>query len=146
LCLGDIKELADLDMTGPALRVVKHEYEPAASVKMDGRKQTSYPRKNWSSLMVMDCAKLTLWTRHVVETKSGAYLHRFEEIPDAQIAEIPDTWNTLDWMDERTKLIHYTAGGPWFDKCKDHPFGAIWFQYRDEARKADAVACVSATA
>jgi len=134
LCLGDIKELDDLDMSGLALRVVKHDYRPTAQIKMDGRIQTVYPRKNWSSLMIMNCPKLTLWTKEVVERQTGAYLHRFQDIPDEQIGEIPNTWNTLDWMDENTKLIHYTSGGPWFDAYKDHPYSALWFQYLEEMR------------
>jgi hypothetical protein len=46
LCLGDIKELDDLDMSPYALRVVKHDYRPTATTRMDGRTQTVYPRKN----------------------------------------------------------------------------------------------------
>ena len=71
LCLGDIKELDDLDMRGLALRVVKHDHAPTATVKMDGKAQTTYPRKNWSSLMLMNCAGLRLWTKEVVETATG---------------------------------------------------------------------------
>jgi lipopolysaccharide biosynthesis glycosyltransferase len=138
LCLGDIAELDALDMTGYALRVVQHDYRPAATTKMDGKAQTVYPRKNWSSLMLMNCARLGLWTKRVVETQSGAYLHRFQDIPDAEIGELPKTWNTLDWMDENTKLIHYTSGGPWFEECRDHPYGAVWLEWRDRYRAAKA--------
>jgi lipopolysaccharide biosynthesis glycosyltransferase len=134
LCLGDIKELDDLDMANCALRVVKHDHRPSAKTKMDGRVQTTYPRKNWSSLMIMNCARLTLWTKEVVETQTGAFLHRFDGIDDALIRDIPMTWNTLDWMDESTKLIHYTSGGPWFEECRDHPYGAIWLDWRDRFR------------
>ena len=136
VCLGDIKDLYELDMTNYALRVVKHDYRPTATTKMDGQKQTVYPRKNWSSLMLMNCAKLRLWTKEVVETQTGAYLHRFQDIPDEQIGDLPKTWNTLDWMDENTKLIHYTSGGPWFERCKDHPYGAAWLAWRDRYRAA----------
>ncbi|MFO0947114.1 MAG: glycosyltransferase [Planctomycetota bacterium] len=134
VCLGDIKELDDLDMTGLALRVVQHDYKPEATSKMDGCVQTVYPRKNWSSLMLMNCSMLKLWTKEVVDTQTGKFLHRFEGIPDEQIGEIPKTWNTLDWMDENTKLIHYTSGGPWFEQCKDHPYGEAWLRARDEYR------------
>ena len=103
---------------------------------MYGAVQTSYPRKNWSSMMLMNCAKLKLWTKEVVQTQTGAYLHRFQDIPDAQIGELPKTWNTLDWMDHTTKLIHYTNGGPWFEQYQDHPHAGIWYKYRDEMRKA----------
>lgn len=134
LCLNDIKALDDLDMGHLALRVVKHDYRPTETLKMDGCVQTVYPRKNWSSLMIMNCAKLTLWSKKIVETQTGAYLHRFHDIPDDAIGDIPNTWNTLDWMDDKTNLIHYTSGGPWFDAYKDHPYGAPWFQYLDEMR------------
>ena len=136
LCLGDMKQLDDLDMSSCALRVVKHDHRPTNTVKMDGVKQTSYPRKNWSSLMLMDCSKLTLWTKDVVQRESGAYLHRFQDIPDEQVGDIPDTWNTLDWMDDRTQLVHYTEGGPWFEEYRDHPYGAIWLRYLNEYREA----------
>ncbi len=36
LCLGDVKEIADLDMSYYALRVVKHDYQPENTVKMYG--------------------------------------------------------------------------------------------------------------
>ncbi len=134
LCLGDIADIERLDMRSFALRVVQHDYQPANTVKMYGCPQTSYPRKNWSSMMLMDCGKLKLWSKEVVETQTGAYLHRFQDIPDNQIGELPKTWNVLDTMDVMTKLIHYTNGGPWFEQYKDHPHAAIWFRYRDEMK------------
>jgi lipopolysaccharide biosynthesis glycosyltransferase len=134
LCLGDVHELDELDMTGLALRVVKHDYQPTNKTKMYGAVQTCYPRKNWSSLMIMNCAKLTLWTKQVVETQSGAYLHRFQDIADEQIGEIPETWNTLDWMDHTTNLIHYTNGGPWFKDYENHPHADVWYEARGEFR------------
>ena len=132
LCFSDVRELDDLDMDGLALRVVKHDYQPGNTVKMYGCEQSSYPRKNWSSLMLMNCERLSLWTKEVVATRTGAYLHRFQDIPDEEIGEIPDTWNTLDWMDDRTKLIHYTNGGPWFEAYRDHPHAGVWERCRDE--------------
>ena len=60
------------------------------------------------------------------------------DIPDEAIGELPTTWNTLDWMDETTKLIHYTSGGPWFEECRDHPFGAVWLEWRERYRAAKA--------
>jgi hypothetical protein len=87
-------------------------------------------------MMLMNCEKLTLWTKDVVETASGAYLHRFQDIPDDQIGELPKTWNTLDWMDALTKLIHWTSGGPWFEQTKDCPHADVWLAARDEMRAA----------
>jgi len=129
VALADLNQLFDLDMSGLALRVVKHDYRPTATVKMDGKVQTVYPRKNWSSFMLMNCAKLKLWTREAVETKPPSWLHRFEGIPDDEIGELPFTWNVLDRYDNDTQLIHYTEGGPWFEKYKDHPYGDVWLKY-----------------
>lgn len=131
LCFADIKELDDLDMDGFALRVVKQDHRPVNTVKMYGCEQSAYPRKNWSSLMVMNCERLTLWSKSVVATQSGAYLHRFEGIPDEQIGEIPMAWNSLDRMDETTKMIHYTDGGPWLEAYRDHPHADVWYRARD---------------
>lgn len=143
LCLGDIKQLDELPMDDLALRVIKHDYKPENTVKMYGCPQTSYPRKNWSSLMIMNCERLRLWTKDVVATASGAYLHRFQDVPDEQIGEIPNTWNTLDWMDDTTQLIHYTNGGPWFEQYRNHPHADIWYRYRDEMRAAGAASGAS---
>lgn len=132
LCFGDMAELDQLEMDDLALRVVKHEYNPTATTKMYGCPQTTYPRKNWSSLMIMNCERLTLWSKEVVETQTGAYLHRFQDIPDEQIGEIPNTWNQLDAMDENTNLIHYTSGGPWFEDYKSCPHSDVWYAARDE--------------
>lgn len=136
LALGNVFELFDLDMSNYALRVVKHEHVPTETVKMGGKIQTAYPRKNWSSLMLMNCAKLGCWTKEAVETRSGAWLHRFEPIPDCEIGEIDGgIWNVLDRYDGRTRLIHYTAGGPWLPGFEDHPYGDVWLKYKFEMEK-----------
>jgi lipopolysaccharide biosynthesis glycosyltransferase len=140
LSLGDIAALARLDMTGYALRVFKHAHTPTSAVKMDGMVQSSYPRKNWSSLMVMNCARLRMWTKEAVETKPAAWLHRFEPIADDLIGDIPDGWNVLDRYDEHTQLLHYTEGGPWFEAYRRHPFGNVWLSCYEEYTRAMAAA------
>jgi lipopolysaccharide biosynthesis glycosyltransferase len=132
LCLADVTELFDLDLSVFWLRVVKHEHHPTTRIKMGNRIQTDYPRKNWSSLMLLDCERLTCWSKEMVESQSGRWLHRFEPIPDESIGELPRTWNVLDFHDESTKLVHYTEGGPWLPECATHPYGALWRRYRDE--------------
>lgn len=138
VCLSDIAELVrgcttQLLKDAATLLVRKHEQQAVdGAPKMYGAKQTAYPRKNWSSLMVMDCAKLKLWTKPVVETASGAYLHRFQDIPDAQIGEVPDGWNDLEdqYRPGITKLLHWTEGGPWYEECRDCPHAEVWLQAR----------------
>jgi lipopolysaccharide biosynthesis glycosyltransferase len=129
ICFGDIAEIYSLDLSNFSLRVVKQSQIVAGPTKMDGRVQSSYPRKNWSSLMLMNCEELTCWTKEAVEQQSGKWLHRFEAIPDDKIGELPFEWNVLDHCDEHTKLIHYTQGGPWLKGCEDHPYANIWIEY-----------------
>jgi lipopolysaccharide biosynthesis glycosyltransferase len=138
LALGDICELFRLPMDGLALRVRKHDYRPTETVKMGGKVQTQYPRKNWSSLMLMNCADLTAWTKEAVETQTGAWLHRFEPIPDEQIGDISEEWNVLDHITAPTKLLHYTSGGPWLTGCEDAPHADLWHRYREEYEAAHA--------
>lgn len=126
VCLSDIGEILDLDMSGLSLRVVKHDHKPVESVKMDGRPQSRYPRKNWSSFMLMDCSRLTCWTREAVERMPAAWLHRFEPIPDSLIGEIDLTWNVLDHPKAGTKLLHLTSGGPWLKGYENCPGSAVW--------------------
>ena len=136
LALGDITELFKLDMDGLALRVRKHEYNPEATVKMGGKVQTQYPRKNWSSLMLMNNSELTAWSMDAVSTQSGAWLHRFEPIDDEKIGDISEEWNVLDHIDGDCKLLHYTSGGPWLAGCEDADHADLWHKYREEYERA----------
>jgi hypothetical protein len=138
LALGDICELFHLDMDGLALRVRKHDYNPTATVKMGGKTQTQYPRKNWSSLMLTNNSEMTAWTKEAAETQSGAWLHRFEPIPDEKIGDIPEDFNVLDHMTGPTKLLHYTSGGPWLPGCEDADHADVWHEYRREYEESGA--------
>ena len=136
LALGDISELFNLSMEGLALRVRQHDYRPDETVKMGGKVQTQYPRKNWSSLMLMNCPELGAWSKEAVETQSGAWLHRFEPIPDERIGDLSPEWNVLDHMTGPTKLLHYTSGGPWLAGCEDADHAELWHQNRREYEAA----------
>ena len=138
LALGDVCELFHLPMDGLALRVRQHDYRPTEAVKMGGKVQTQYPRKNWSSLMLMNCPELHAWSKEAVETQTGAWLHRFEPIPDEKIGDLSQEWNVLDRMTGPTKLLHYTSGGPWLAGCEDAPHADLWHRYRKEYEAAHA--------
>jgi len=129
----DIKELFDQADDKYAVMCVQHDYTPKEGMKMDGQKQTIYPRKNWSSVVLFNCghpsnAKLTMDLVNDPEI-NGAYLHRFSWLKDEEIGELDHTWNYLvgvyDDIDT-PNLIHYTEGGPWFENYRDCEFNELW--------------------
>lgn len=146
LYLGDVKELADLVDDKYAIMCVQHDYTPKETTKMDGAVQTAYPRKNWSSMVLYNCGhpKNKVLTPEVVNSESGAYLHRFQWLEDHEIGSIPFVWNFLVGHnkvvenDQTTfpKAIHYTLGGPWFEDWKDCEFGDLWLNELEEYNKA----------
>jgi len=141
LALADFKEIAALDMSKYAVRCRKHNQIVKSSIKMGDKPQEAYPRKNWSSMMLMDCSKLKCWTKEAVETQSPAWLHRFEPIQDTLIGDIPDGWNDLDYSTPSTKLIHYTSGGIWNNgrEFNDVNAGNLWlkayYEYKSMSQK-----------
>ncbi len=119
-----------------AICVVKHDYTPALSVKMDGKQQHVYPRKNWSSFIAFNGAHpaVKALTPDVVNTAEPAYLHRFNWVRDEDIGELPLKWNFLvgEYPKPTTApaAIHYTNGGPWFDNHEDVDYGDLWLTER----------------
>jgi len=76
----DIKKLFDQADDKYAVMCVQHDYKVKESTKMDGQKQTIYPRKNWSSVVLWNCGhpsnkKVTQDFVNDPEI-NGAYLHR----------------------------------------------------------------------
>ena len=139
LWLHDIYKLFDLTDDKYAVMVAKHDYKPKQAVKMDGKAQHQYPRKNWSSMVLWNCAHPSneKVTRELVNTETGQYLHRFMWLRDHEIGEIHHTWNWLtDWYEEpkdgRPRALHYTAGGPWLENYKDTAYAEVWNRYHQE--------------
>ena len=129
LCLGDVAELAAMDMSGYAIRVVKHRAEGQVRPRI------------WSSVMLMDCAKLTAWTPEYVETASDNDLMRFKALGHGSIGALPEAWNVLvepgNDPPPGTKLAHWTSlsnpnGGSWIDRGGS----AVWCEWRERWRVA----------
>jgi lipopolysaccharide biosynthesis glycosyltransferase len=135
---ADVNELFEMcDMDYYPVYCVHHKYEPENKTKMDGKEQHQYHRKNWSSLMMFNCAheENKKLTPEVVNTQSGRWLHGFGWLPDkeADIGRIPEEWNWLDGhspVDLEAKNVHFTTGGPWFKDWK--PRGEIEGKYAVE--------------
>lgn len=142
LCLGDIAELFALAEERYAVMVVKHQQIHGAAVKMDGQTQTFYARKNWSSVVLWNCAhrgNLRL-TPLALDTWPGRELHAFSWLKDREIGELPASWNHLVGVSapvpvgSSPKLLHYTLGGPWFADWSGGPLDNLWLHEREIAK------------
>jgi lipopolysaccharide biosynthesis glycosyltransferase len=133
ICQADIKDLWDLKDESKALLVVKHDYQTKAKQKYLGNINENYPRKNWSSLILWNCAhpKHSVLTPEFIASQTGKYLHRFSWLDDTDIGELPPEWNWLaiEYPDNRkAKLIHYTLGTPCFKDYQDTEMADIWHE------------------
>lgn len=131
LFLDDIIQVFDLCNPNYALMCVKHNYQPKESIKMDGQLQTAYPRKNWSSFVLWNCAHPAnhFLTPDVIKTAKGSYLHGFEWLEDDQIGAIPEEWNWLEGHSSpeiKPKAVHFTRGGPWLENYQDVAYADLW--------------------
>jgi hypothetical protein len=137
LFTADIGELFALADGTKAVMCVKHDYTPPEATKMDGKAQTVYPRKNWSSLVLYNCGHPAnrVLTPELVNRETGAFLHRFQWLDDGLIGGLPERWNWLEGWSTRggsaPMAIHYTRGGPWFDLSHPIDYGELWLAERD---------------
>lgn len=135
LFFGDVAELLRYKDDTKAVACVHHDYTPKEGVKMDGKVQTNYPRKNWSSFMLFNCEHPSTrqLTPELVNSQTGAYLHRLQWAKDSEIGEIPEEWNWLEGWSTRPsqgfpKGVHYTNGGPWFHNWQDVEYADVWLE------------------
>lgn len=101
-----------------------------------------------TSVMVMDCPKLTHWKTdewvEKINTDPKLYQATMWGLPDGlnyhDFGVLPTCWNQFDEYDENTKIIHYTSvpTQPW--KKPNHPFGHLFL---DEMRSAIADKVIS---
>jgi hypothetical protein len=138
LVLDDIAKLWDLRDDKYAVMCVHHDHVPKEDTKFLGQPQTKFEKKNWSSVMLMNCAKCSALTPDYVNTATGLALHRFQWLDgDNLIGEIPRGWNHLVDYDPAlpaTEIsnLHYTSGGPYFDDYRDCGYAAEWIAERDD--------------
>ena len=71
LCCVDIKALWDQRDDAYGAMCVQHEHVPGETVKFLGEVQSPYPKKNWSSLMLLNCSRCTGLTVDYVNTATG---------------------------------------------------------------------------
>ena len=136
ICQADIKELLDLRDDSKALQVVKHDYKTKAYQKYLGNINQDYPRKNWSSVILWNCAhpKHKILTPDFIANQTGKYLHRFSWLEDSEIGELPKEWNWLATEypnNEQANIIHYTLGTPCFKDYRNTEMSDIWLKKHD---------------
>lgn len=113
---ADVAELLDYCDDRFALFCAQHQHEPVEAVKMDGQRQTSYLRKNWSSFVLWNCAHL----KHAGQVERvnrwpGLWLHQFRWLEQADIGALPLAWNWLEGVSDpriEPKAVHFTRGVP----------------------------------
>lgn len=135
LFLEDVNKLFDQADDKYAIMCAQHDYTPKEGVKMDGKTQTIYPRKNWSSVVLWNCGhssnkKINAELINNPDT-TGKYLHRFSWLDDKEIGSISHEWNWLvGWYNEpsdgKPKAVHYTEGGPWFENYRNCEYSQEW--------------------
>lgn len=131
--LDDPRKLLKIADPSKAVQVVKHSHI-GEGVKMGGMIQTSYSRKNWSSVMLFNCdhqanRRLTV---EDVSRRPGRDLHGFCWLHDSEIGDLPSEWNWLVNVQEKPeepKIAHYTNGGPWIKGWIDSPHDKLWSYY-----------------
>ncbi len=133
VCQSDIKELWDLRDESKALLVVKHDYKTKKNIKYLGNINENYPRKNWSSLILWNCAhpKHRILTPEFIANQSGKFLHRFSWLEDQDIGELPIEWNWLAIeypINTKAKIIHYTLGTPCFRDYRNTDMSENWLE------------------
>jgi hypothetical protein len=131
----DVAELFKVAAADPskAVHVVQHDYEPKDEIKFLNTVQYRYPRKNWSSVVLWNCAHPAnrRITADYVNTASPMELHRFQWLEDHQIGALDVRWNWLvgEYAEPPVDVrnVHWTIGGPYFHEYRNADFAEEWF-------------------
>ena len=131
----NIKNLWDMIDENKSIMCCKHDYTPKQNVKFRGAKNEPFPKKNWSSFMLMNNQRCKMLTKEYVETASGLELHQFKWTHEENVGELPLDWNWLvgeyDY-NKNAKNVHWTLGGPYFKDYKNSEYADEWYKlYND---------------
>lgn len=130
--------LGTINVQDYSVFVSKHpEYVPKSNKKFYNKPQLTFPKKNWSSLILYNCnhPDVKNLTPMTVANMSPQWLHRFEWTDDSKIGHIPLMWNWLvgeyDGGDPVPFGLHFTNGGP-FNNVWGQDYEEIWIKYQNE--------------
>ncbi len=135
IVLSDIMELFNWPMENHHILIQKNLKlnESKRNKKVTNAKK----RTRQCSVMVIDCEKCHWDINAIVnDLDSGKYnysqlMHEMCLVEDSNIGEVlPFTWNSLEYYDDKTQLLHYTDMNtqPWvssFNKNADVWYGAV---------------------
>lgn len=110
---------------------VQHDYTPKSNVKFNGNMQVSYPRKNWSSLMLFNNTRCTALTPEYVNNADPGDLHQMKWA--REIGALPLEWNWLVGeypFNPLAKCVHFTNGTPCFPEYAACDYADEWFNER----------------
>ena len=137
LCLADVAKLWALRDRRYAVQVVKHDYKTSHPVKYLGETNLDYPRKNWSSVMLINCQHDSWKSINPVTIKNmtGAFLHRFTFLRDELIGELPRAWNYI--VGELGQggpacVAHFSIGLPVWSPYNTWDYAGAWFEERND--------------
>ncbi len=142
-CDGDMLFRANVNKifdgldSSKAVYCVQHKHDPKATVKMDGQVQTSYGRKNWSSVIMFNCehpANKAL-TLDVLNNTPGRDLHALFWLADCDIGEFDQSWNYLVGHTDpevAPNIVHYTDGVPDMTGYEQCEYADEWRTARDD--------------
>lgn len=130
LVLRDIGELFDQSLDGAHFAARPNAHPEIA------------PERWALSALVIDCERCHfdlpaifqhIAARRFTYTEFSQMGRRTRPFLPYTIRPLADTWNSFDFHDASTRLIHYTDldRQPW--KFRYHPFGDLWFTYFNEA-------------
>jgi lipopolysaccharide biosynthesis glycosyltransferase len=133
LCLGDLNELYQINLKENAVLA----------------KKSAYLKDEWgTSVMMFNCNKYNLNLRECFnDIKNKKYskedllmfTKQFRDFHNINIQPYDDKWNSFDFYDENTRLLHYTNlhHQPW--KFHGNQYGKIWFKYFFECVKQNII-------
>jgi len=134
---GDvILAFKEAEKQGKPVSVVKHNFVPTNTVKMDNIEQTRYEKKLWTAFMFFDVDAETDLTVDYVNHEDGRNLHQFKWLVngDDDIGSISEGWNFIpDHSEERVApadigAVHYTEGGPCLEGYEDCTLAFVYYQ------------------
>jgi hypothetical protein len=137
LMRDDICKIFDLIHLHSAVQVVHHSYDTRHKRKYVGTSMEAdnemYPRKNWASVMLMNCSHYA-WrkiTPEYINSVDKMHMLQFRFMDDKYLSSLPREWNWLAdeyGESDSAKVLHWTAGVPGFPHYRNAPHAREWLE------------------